>query len=137
MNLVRTRAANPDGFVMGRQTGYDSKGLAVVDATKPAANYVVKNYTAPWTDKAMARKAVRFEERLEFGMEGTRFFDLVRWGIAEPTLNAYVAKESARRTYLNGAVFKKNQNEYYPIPEQEIINSAVGGKPTLVQNKGY
>lgn len=137
VNQVRTRAANPDGFVMGRQTGYDSKGLAVVDATKPAANYVVKTYTAPWTDKALARKAVRFEQRLEFGMEGTRFFDLVRWGIAEPTLNAYVAKESGRRTYLNGAVFRKNQNEYYPIPQQEIINSAVAGQPTLKQNKGY
>lgn len=124
VNLLRSRAANPAGFV------------ATSDG-KPAANYVVGLYNAPWTDKAVARKAVRFEERLEFAMEGSRFFDLVRWGIAEPTLNAYVAKEKNRRTFLNGAVFVKNKNEYYPIPQQEIINSAVGGQAVLKQNQGY
>lgn len=124
VNQLRKRAANPDGFVK------------TTDG-KPAANYVVGLYTAPFADKAAARKAVRFEERLEFGMEGTRFFDLVRWGIAEPTLNAYVAKERNRRTFLNGAVFVKNKNEYYPIPQQEIINSAVAGQATLKQNPGY
>ena len=35
-----------------------------------------------------ARKAVRFERRLELAMEGQRFFDLVRWGIAATTINA-------------------------------------------------
>ncbi|MFD2570977.1 RagB/SusD family nutrient uptake outer membrane protein [Spirosoma soli] len=124
VNQIRTRAGNPAGFVK------TSDG-------KPAANYVIGLYTAPWTDKAAARQAVRFEERLEFGMEGTRFFDLVRWGIAEPTLNAYVAKEQLKRTFLNGAQFKKNQNEYFPIPQQEIINSTSNGKATLVQNQGY
>jgi len=29
-----------------------------------------------------ARKALRWERRLEFSMESPRFFDLVRWGIA-------------------------------------------------------
>lgn len=138
VNQVRKRAANPDGFVMGRLTGYDAKGLPTIDATKPAANYAVKEYPASaFATKEAARKAVRFEERLEFGMEGHRFFELVRWGIAEPTLNAYVAKERARRTYLNGANFVKGKNEYYPIPQQEIINSAVNGQPTLKQNPGY
>ena len=32
-----------------------------------------------------ARKALRWERRLEFAMEGSRFFDLVRWGIARPS----------------------------------------------------
>lgn len=138
VNQIRKRAANPDGFVMGRLTGYDAKGLPIVDMTKPAANYLVTDYPASaFATKEAARKAVRFEERLEFGMEGHRFFDLVRWGIAEPTLNAYVAKERSRRTYLNGATFVKNKNEFYPIPQQEIINSAVDGKPTLKQNPGY
>ena len=138
VNQVRARAANPDGFVMGLLTGYDAKGLAVVDPTKPSANYLIKEYpTSAFATKETARKAIRFEERLEFGMEGHRFFDLVRWGVAEPTLNAYVAKERNRRTYLNGATFVKNKNEYYPIPQQEIINSAVGGQPVLKQNPGY
>ncbi len=138
VNMVRARAANPEGYVMGKLTGYDSKGLAVVDASQPAANYLVKQYpSSAFATKELARKAIRFEHRLEFGMEGTRFFDLVRWGIAESTLNAYVAKERNRRTYLNGASFVKNKNEYYPIPQQEIINSAVGGQAVLKQNQGY
>lgn len=124
VNQLRKRAANTDGFVK------------TTDG-KAAANYVVGLYNTAWTDKTLARKAVRFEERVEFGMEGTRFFDLVRWGIAEPTLNAYIAKEKIRRTYYNGAAFVKNKNEYYPIPQQEIINSAVGGQYVLKQNQGY
>ena len=35
-----------------------------------------------WTQD-YARKALRWERRLEFAMEGSRFFDLVRWGIAD------------------------------------------------------
>jgi hypothetical protein len=136
VNQVRRRAANPDGFVMGRLTKYDAQGLPVMDPTQPAANYLIKEY-ASFPTKDFARKAVRFEERLEFGMEGTRFFDLVRWGVASDVLNAYVAKERLRRTYLNGATFKKGTNEYYPIPQQEIINSTLNGKATLVQNPGY
>jgi len=126
VNMVRNRAANPEGFV-------------TIDG-KPAANYVVKEYPAgapQFASKEEARKAVRFEHRLEFAMEGTRFFDLVRWGIAAETLNAYVAKEQQRRTYLNGAQFIKGQHEYYPIPFQEIVNTKVNGQDVLQQNPGY
>lgn len=70
-------------------------------------------------------------------MEGTRFFDLVRWGIAAETLNAYVAKEQSLRTYLNGAQFVKGKHEYYPIPFQEIVNTKVNGEDVLKQNPGY
>jgi hypothetical protein len=68
-----------------------------MDDGKAAANYVINQYTQAWTDKTTARKAVQFEHRLEFGMEGHRFFDLVRWGIAAETLNAYMQKESGMR----------------------------------------
>jgi hypothetical protein len=123
VNMIRARAANPVGFVK------------MPDGSN-AANYKVGLYTTPWTDKAMARKAVRFEERLEFAMEGHRFFDLVRWGIAVDVLNTYLEKEKLKRTYLNGATFKAT-NIYYPIPLQEIVNSSINGTPTLKQNDGY
>jgi hypothetical protein len=70
-------------------------------------------------------------------MEGHRRFDLVRWGIAGPTLNAYYAVEGSKRSYLNGVTFVPGKHEYFPIPIQEILNSQVNGQPTLTQNPGY
>jgi hypothetical protein len=124
VNQIRKRAANPDGFVK-------------LANGQPAANYVVGQYTAPWTDKDLARKAVRFESRLEFAMEGHRFFDLRRWGILASTINSYLAVEETKRTYLRGARFQPNKHEYFPIPQQEILNSQINGQPTLKQIQGY
>ena len=70
--------------------------------------------------KVNAIKALMFERRLEFGMEGPRFFDLVRWGIAEPVLNAYLTVEKTRKDFLSNAVFTAGRDEYYPIPQREI-----------------
>ena len=121
INLVRKRAAN--------------SGSAV--ASSPA-NYQINEYTAAFADKDMARKAVRFERRLELAMEGHRFFDLVRWGIAAETLNAYLAVEKNRRSYLKSSVsgFTKGKNEYYPIPNRVIEVAKLAGN-TLEQNPGY
>lgn len=94
-----------------------------------------------------ARNAVRMESRLEFAMEGHRFFDLVRWGIAESVLNRYAKEESVqgtepsgrkfgKRTYMAGKTFTA-KNLYYPLPQDEILNSQKDGKPILVQNPGY
>jgi hypothetical protein len=139
VNQVRARAANPEGFVYGRVVGFENNNFKnpILDETQPAANYVINTYDAAWTDQALARKAVRFEHRLEFAMEGSRFFDLTRWGIAAEVLNAYIAKERIRRTYLGGAVFQKGKHEFYPIPEREINVTTISGEPTLVQNPGY
>jgi hypothetical protein len=124
VNQIRTRAAKPEGFVKK------------ADGT-PAANYVIGLYNTVWTDKATALKAVHFEQRLEFGMEGHRRFDLVRWKIAAETLNAYYEKEASKRTYLNNVKFVAGKHEYFPIPIQEILNSQVNGKQTLKQNPNY
>lgn len=123
VNQVRARAANPAGFVM--------------DGAAPAANYKVGLYTATWTNQAVARKAVRFERRIELGMEGHRFFDLVRWGTVAAEKNAYYAREKAKRSYLTGATFTAGKNEIFPIPAKAITQSAKDGTPTLKQNPGY
>ncbi len=122
VNAVRDRAA---------------KSTMVMDAGKPAANYKISTYTGAWTDKAIARTAVRFERQLELAMEGHRFFDLVRWGIAEQVRNAFIARESKIRTHLAGSTFKKGKDEYLPIPENVIQQSSIDGKPNLAQNPGY
>jgi hypothetical protein len=119
VNMVRARAANPAGWVK-KEDG------------SPAANYNVALYPS-FASQEDARTAVRFERRLELAMEGHRFFDLVRWGIAAETLNAYIGREKTRRSYLGTAVFTKGKNEYYPIPQEQIDLT----RGALVQNPGY
>lgn len=130
VNVVRARAANPAGFVM--------------NGAVPAANYMVGLYTTPWTNQATARKAVHFERKIELGMEGHRFFDLVRWGEAKATLDAYFRYVSGtsnpainnKRLYLatpTVAQFTNGKSEYFPIPQRQI-DLASG---TLTQNPGY
>ena len=108
INRIRTRAAN--------STVKDADGNNV-------SNYQIEPYrdgqNITWT-QANARQALRFERRLELGMEGWRFFDLVRWGIAAETLNEYFATEKQRRDYLQDAQFQEGRDEYLPIPQQQI-----------------
>jgi hypothetical protein len=56
---------------------------------------------------------------------GQRFFDLVRWGIADTEIKAYI-KEQNLRSYLRGQGFAKGCNEYFPIPQLQIDLSAGG-----------
>jgi hypothetical protein len=124
VNQIRARAAKPAGWVK-------TAGGA------NAANYLINEYPGPWTDPATATKAVRHEQRLEFAMEGHRRFDLVRWGIAAQTMNAYFAGEGSKRAYLQGRSFVAGKHEYFPIPLQEILNSQLNGQATLTQNPLY
>lgn len=67
-----------------------------------------------------AQKALQWERRLELAMEGSRFFDLVRWGTVDKVLNNFFKSESKRRSYLGNGKFDKNKDEYIPIPQQQI-----------------
>jgi hypothetical protein len=71
-------------------------------------------------------------------MEGHRFYDLVRWGIADQVKNAFFAKEGKIRTHLAGARFTKGKDEYLPIPEYVINQSKTSdGNQGIKQNPGY
>jgi hypothetical protein len=80
-----------------------------------------------------ARKALRWERRLEFAMEGSRFFDLTRWGVTDVVINNYYRKEELKHTFFQGAQFIKNKNEYVPVPIQQINFS----KGIYHQNYGF
>ena len=124
INQIRTRAANSTGLVKK------------LDGTNPS-NYKIDIYrpgvNIPAWDQPTALKALQWERRLEFAMESPRFFDLVRWGIAAETLNAYFAVEKTRHSFLSSAHFTKNQHEYFPIPQEQIVFT----NGLYKQNKGY
>jgi len=146
VDTVRGRAADPAGWVY-KNSEYDAtKGQYKVQTT-PADKYVIKKYppgafTANGAD--YARKAIRFERRLELAMEGHRFFDLQRWdngtGYMADILNNYVTVEKTRNSFyyiVNTAVFTKGINEYFAIPQGEIDAENSTGKVYLKQNPGY
>jgi hypothetical protein len=122
VNMIRARAMNGCSETIDNSTGL------------PSANYSMSLYNTVWTDQNFARTAVRFERRLEFAEEGHRFFDLVRWGIAATYINAYLQTEETRNigSVESGAKFTAGTNEYFPIPEQEILLD-----PSLKQNPNY
>ena len=93
-----------------------------------------------FASKDDARKALRWEPRVELAMEGHRFFDLRRWGMLSETLNAYFASEKndeydgqTYALYYKDAFFTKGKNEYFPIASNQM-NYVQG---LYHQNKGY
>lgn len=120
INQIRRRAAASTGK------------LKKLDGTFPS-RYNIKEYSnAGWT-KDYAWKALQWERRLEFATEGARYFDLVRWGIADQVLNAYINVEKNRRSFLATAKFTAGRDEYLPIPQSEITFT----KGLYKQNPGY
>jgi hypothetical protein len=135
VNRLRIRAANPAGFIPEAIQGETRSDYTTT--TNPAANYNIGEYTATWSDQAIARRAVRYEMRLETAMEGNRFFDLQRWGVQSEVLNDYLSRESKYRVYLQGKQFTSPKNEFYPIPTYAIDRSFLEGEPTLTQDPNY
>jgi hypothetical protein len=135
VNLIRQRVMDPSGWV---HTYIDPANPANGFTNIPAANYHIGLYSIPWSDPDYARLAVHYERMLEFGMEGQRFFDLVRWGIADSEINQYLSREKLERTYLSNASFKKGRNEYFPIPLVQIdLSAGANGQKEMTQNPGY
>ena len=95
LNSVRTRARGSNGAILPNVT---------------------------FTDQSDLREAIRHERRIELAMEHDRFFDLVRWGIAESVLHA-----AGKTNYKTGT------HEVLPIPAAQIQIS----KGVLTQNFGY
>ena len=120
INQVRARAAASTGRLKKLNGSF-------------ASNYNVQPYPAAGWTQAYARQALQWERRMEFATEGHRFFDLVRWGIAAPTLNGYITIEKTRRPFLATALFTAGRDEYLPIPQSEITFT----KGLYKQNPGY
>lgn len=99
---------------------------------KDAANYKIGLYPAEGWTQDYARQALRTEMRLEKALEGERFFDLVRWGIAQDVMTRYFEAEKDQRVYYQVAKFDAGE-EYFPIPVAQY-NFSLG---RYTQNYGY
>lgn len=120
INQIRTRAQNSTARLK------QANGSAT-------SNYRIGQYPSVGWTQAYARQALRYERRMEFAMEGFRFFDLVRWGIADSFLNTYITQEKTKRQYLQDARFTAGRDEYLPIPLTQINLS----RGLYKQNNGW
>jgi hypothetical protein len=138
INMVRARAQN---YVQGAGT---SEATISQQLAAPVAGIVTDNVNGTkykiglypaFASQAAARDALRFERRLELAMEGYRFFDLVRWNIAETVLNSFWPSETFG-VFQGTLPFTANK-KLYPIPSVEIELSRINGVAQLKQNPGY
>ena len=88
------------------------------------------------TTPDLLRPILRNERRVELAMEGIRYWDLLRWGIADQVLNGYIfgapfpgskrtsptpdgQVDAYNRWYVNKRAFRKDQDYKWPIPQSE------------------
>lgn len=113
-----------------------TQGLLDETINKVRGRASVKMPPVTETDAAALRPILRNERRVELAMEGIRYWDLLRWGIADQALNGYIfgapfpGSERVSKTpdgtldpygrwYVNSRSFRKGQDEKWPIPQSE------------------
>ncbi|MDN3547779.1 RagB/SusD family nutrient uptake outer membrane protein [Mucilaginibacter aquaedulcis] len=79
--------------------------------------------------QADMRTRIMHERRVELALEGLRYFDLRRWGLAKQKLNGFIQNPL---TPAVKTIYKDNF-EFWPLPQNEIDRNT----PALVQNDGY
>ncbi len=77
------------------------------------------NYNGYTDTQDDLEKAIRHERRVELAMEGHRWYDLCRWGVAKEVMDAYKATESVE-VQSHMAEFIEGKHELFPIPSKEI-----------------
>lgn len=113
--LMAAEAANELGGAANAQLAEDYLEMVRARARGGASGILPK---VEFVDKNQMRTAIQNERRYELAMEGERFYDLVRWGLAQSVL---------------GPLGYQPRHRYYPIPQPAIDFS--GG--VLIQNPDY
>ena len=111
--LMAAEAANEIGGAENEQLAEDY--LELIRARARGTTSALPK--VEFVSQAQMRTAIQNERRFEFAMEGERFFDLVRWGLAQTVL---------------GSGYEP-RNKYYPIPQPAIDKS----NGVLEQNPDY
>ena len=92
------------------------------------------NYNDYTDSEEDLRAAIRHERRVELAMEGHRWFDLVRWGIAYEVMDKDTGTYGSTETdeaRAEMATFVEGKHELFPIPAEEINLNP------MEQNPGY
>lgn len=118
--LMYAEAANEVGGADNITSARNAVNAVRARARQGAPNGTLPDITT--NDQAELRNAIRQERRIELAMEHDRFFDLVRWGIAQTVLNA-----SGKPNFVD------SRDVLLPIPQTQID---ISGK-LLTQNPGY
>jgi hypothetical protein len=92
------------------------KGIGYINQVRNRPSIMAKNYPATLS-QTDARTALRRERRIELAGEQSRWFDLIRWGIAKETLNAEHPEGPGQYPFLDKHVL-------LPIPIAERNSNA-------------
>lgn len=127
--LMLAEALNEDNMT--------SQAIQYIDMVRDRAGLTLIANTNPGINQGDMRQAIIDERAMELAGEGHRFFDLVRWGLADQymgTTSMHVTNGS--QTYhpksLSGGTFQSGKHELVWIP-----NSERDANPNLGQNPGY
>jgi hypothetical protein len=140
LNQIRARAANAYIKAADPATMEETTSSYVLDdkvnnkkLDNAAANYRIGLYPeSQFTTKEKALEALRFERKIEMALEGHRWYDLARWGIAREELNNFLDYE---KKYLGKYKTSTYESKWVtmPIPYNEIITM----QGLLVQNENW
>ena len=131
INTVRARAAN--SYVKA-----DATTLGGPYVLEDLVNGTVKEGAAGnyriglWPAGTDARKALIAERHMELALEGHRWFDLARWGIAQSTVQDFINYESGFLAKYQGKTYNPKW-VMFPIPNDEIVTM----QGLLVQNSAW
>lgn len=118
--LMYAEACNESGeTALAKQTLNDLRAVRRAETADPDTQLPPFPYGSYTDDPDGLRRAIRHERRVELAMESHRWFDLVRWGIAAETMNAYKRSESSEVQEAM-ADFTAGRNEYFPLPQEEM-----------------
>lgn len=109
-------------------SGPDQSIYAVLNEIRDRSGMPAVN-VRKYSSQASLRELIRQERRIELALEGHRFMDIRRWGIAKDVMqNVY----DLRNTLAQARTWS-DKLFYLPVPQREIDLS----KGVLTQNPGY
>ena len=111
------------------EQGNTAEAATYVDEVRTRAG--IATISGVITTQDAMRQAIIDERAMELAGEGHRFFDLVRWDLADDYMGA-TSLHGDHPKSISGGIFETGKHELVWIP-----NSELDANPNLTQNPGY